>query len=186
MNRWCNGKIAIALAAGSLATVSLAADDARTLTITSSAFTEHGSIPVEYTCDGEDASPPLSWSGVPSRTRGLALIVDDPDAPDPAAPRTIWVHWVLYNLPSDSTGLAAGVARTALPRGTREGRNDWHRTGYRGPCPPVGRHRYRFTLYALDIELPDMDEPSKTQLLKAVQGHVIADATLAGTYRRSR
>ncbi len=149
-------------------------------TIHSSAFEEGGSIPARYTCDGEDLSPPLQWSGVPQGARSLALIVDDPDAPDPAAPRMVWVHWVLYNLPADSTGLPEGVAH--LPSGTLEGLNDWKRTGYGGPCPPIGRHRYFFKLYALDTELPDLGTPTKARLLEAMKGHVVGEAVLMGTY----
>jgi len=148
--------------------------------IQSPAFEEGGSIPSRYTCDGEDVSPPLVWSGIPAGTRSLALIVDDPDAPDPAAPRMVWVHWVLYNLPPDVQGLPEAVV--ALPPGTLEGRNDWKRTGYGGPCPPVGRHRYFFKLYALDAVLPDLGEPTKAELLDAMKGHVIGEAVLMGTY----
>ena len=108
--------------------------------ITSTAFSDHGAIPRTYTCEGGDVSPPLAWSGVPATARSLALIVDDPDAPDPRAPRMTWVHWVLYNLPVGVAGLPEAVR--ALPVGTLEGVNDWQRTGYGGPCPPVGRHRY--------------------------------------------
>ncbi len=149
-------------------------------TLRSPAFQEGGSIPARYTCDGEDLSPPLEWSGVPEGTRSLALVVDDPDAPDPAAPKMVWVHWVLYNLPPDSTGLPEGV--TALPPGTLEGLNDWKRTGWGGPCPPVGRHRYFFRLYALDTELPDLGTPTRAQLLEAMKGHVLGEAVLMGTY----
>jgi len=148
--------------------------------IQSPAFEEGGSIPARYTCDGDDVSPPLQWAGVPEGTRSLALIVDDPDAPDPAAPRMVWVHWVLYNLPPDSQGLPEAVE--ALPAGTLEGINDWKRTGYGGPCPPVGRHRYFFKLYALDTVLPDLGEPNKAELLEAMQGHVLGEAVLMGTY----
>ncbi|MDQ2696040.1 MAG: YbhB/YbcL family Raf kinase inhibitor-like protein, partial [Pseudomonadota bacterium] len=108
------------------------------LILTSPAFAAGGPIPSLYTCDGRDISPPLEWSGLPQGTQSLALIVDDPDAPDPAAPKTVWVHWVLYNIPPTAAGLAEGIA--TLPAGAREGRNDWRRTGYGGPCPPIGRH----------------------------------------------
>ncbi|HIE55911.1 MAG TPA: YbhB/YbcL family Raf kinase inhibitor-like protein [Chromatiaceae bacterium] len=148
--------------------------------IQSPAFQEGDSIPVSYTCDGEDISPPLQWFGIPPGTRSLALIVDDPDAPDPAAPKMVWVHWVLYNLPADSRGLAEGV--DTLPAGTLEGLNDWKRTGYGGPCPPIGRHRYFFKLYALDRELPDLGTPTKAQLLEAMKGHIVGEAVLMGTY----
>ena len=153
-----------------------------TLKIHSPAFPDGGEIPVRYTCDGEDIAPPLEWTGVPPGTRSLALIVDDPDAPDPAAPKTVWVHWVLYDLPSDSSGLPEGGA--PLPPGTREGLNDWHHTGYGGPCPPIGRHRYFFKLYALDVVLPDLGTPTKAELERAMVGHVLDEAQLMGTYER--
>lgn len=152
--------------------------------LTSTAFSHLTSIPSLYTCDGQDVSPPLEWSEVPPGTKSLALIVSDPDAPDPAAPKMTWVHWVLYNLPVDSTGLEQGVDGAGLPAGTREGVNDWHRTGYGGPCPPIGRHRYFFKLFALDAVLPDLGKPTKAALEKAMQGHVLADAELMGTYQR--
>ena len=152
------------------------------LSISSPAFQDGGGIPSKYTCEGEDISPPLSFAGAPAGTRSLALIVDDPDAPDPAAPKMTWVHWVLYNLPPDTTGLEEGVRR--LPAGTLEGVNDWRRTGYGGPCPPIGRHRYFFKLYALDTVLPDLHAPTKADLEQAMQGHVLAQATLMGTYQK--
>lgn len=152
------------------------------LTLTSTAFKHNGDIPRRYTCDGDDISPPLAWSGVPKETNSLALIVDDPDAPDPKAPRMTWVHWLLYNLPLDAAGLPEDV--NALPAGTLEGINDWKRTGYGGPCPPVGRHRYFHRLYALDRVLPDLKRPTKVALEKAMQGHVLAQAELIGTYQR--
>lgn len=154
------------------------------LTLQSPAFTHQGEIPKRYTCDGEDISPPLTWSGLPQGTRSLALIVEDPDAPDPKAPKMTWVHWVLYNIPPDTTGLPENVDRRALPPGTLEGLNDWHRTGYGGPCPPIGRHRYLFKLYALDTVLPDLGRPTKAQLEKAMSGHVLEQADLIGTYQR--
>ncbi len=156
------------------------------LTIRSPAFEPNGEIPARYTCDGQDVSPPLEWSGVPEGTRSLALIVDDPDAPDPAAPRMVWVHWVLYNIPPDARGLPEGVGPADLPPGTRQGLNDWKRTGYGGPCPPIGRHRYFFKLYALGEELPDLGTPTKAQLLKAMEGRILAQAELVGTYQRRR
>jgi hypothetical protein len=151
-------------------------------TLISPAFDQGSPIPAKYTCDGDDVSPSLSWTGVPEDTRSLALIVDDPDAPDPNAPKMTWVHWVLYNLPVLSTGLPEAVAADSLPNGTLEGRNDWKRTGYGGPCPPIGRHRYFFKLYALDIELPDLEKPTKQDLEEAMQSHILADAVLMGTY----
>ena len=152
--------------------------------LTSDAFSPGADIPRGYTCEGRDTSPPLSWSDVDAATKSFALIVDDPDAPDPAAPKTTWVHWVVYNIPPGASGLAAGATPDSLPRGTREGVNDWKRPGYRGPCPPVGRHRYFHKLYALDVELADLGRPTKAELLKAMQGHVIASAELVGTYEK--
>jgi hypothetical protein len=122
---------------------------------------------------------------VPAGTKSLALVVDDPDAPDPAAPKLVWVHWVLYDLPSSATSLAVGITAAHLPPGTREGLNDWKQPGWRGPCPPVGRHRYFHKLYALDIVLPDLHHPDKAALEKAMAGHVLAKAELVGTYQRS-
>jgi len=150
--------------------------------ITSTAFAKGGDIPTRYTCEGTDVAPPLTWSEVPDGTRCLALIVDDPDAPDPAAPKMTWVHWVLYDIPPSASGLPEGAK--PLPEGTREGLNDWKRTGYGGPCPPIGRHRYFFKLYALDTKLSDQHSPKKADLEKAMQGHVIAQAELIGTYQK--
>jgi hypothetical protein len=155
-----------------------------TLTITSPAFSHQGEIPKPFTCDGKDTSPALEWSGLPDGTKSLALIVDDPDAPDPAAPKMTWVHWVLYNIPTTVTGLAEGVQPEDLPKGTLEGLNDWKRTGYGGPCPPIGRHRYFHKLYALDTVLEDLGRPTKEHLEKAMEGHVLGKAELIGTYQR--
>ena len=155
-----------------------------TLSLTSPAFAEGGEIPARYTCEGQHVSPPLAWSEPPGGTKSLALIVDDPDAPDPKAPKMTWVHWVLYNLPPTASQLAEAVEQKALPTGTREGLNDWKRTCYGGPCPPIGRHRYFHKLFALDTVLPDLGRPSKTQLEKAMQGHVLAQAELVGTYEK--
>lgn len=154
------------------------------MSITSTVFDSGGSIPIKYTCDGRDVSPPLAWNGVPADATSLVLIVDDPDAPDPAAPKMTWVHWVLYDLPPETTGLAEGIAPRNLPAGTREGLNDWKRTGYGGPCPPIGRHRYFHKLYALDIVLPDLGKPTKRQLEDAMKGHVLDQAEFVGTYQR--
>ena len=153
------------------------------LSLISTAFDDHADIPVTYACDGSDISPPLSWSGIPPATKSLALIIDDPDAPDPAAPKMTWVHWVLYNLPASITALPEGAASHALPPGTLEGINDWKRTGYGGPCPPIGKHRYVHKLYALDIVLPDLGKPTKPQLENAMQGHIIDKAQLVGLYQ---
>lgn len=154
------------------------------LRITSPAF-EHGQpLPRRYTCDGDDISPVLEWSGVPEGTKSLALIVDDPDAPDPAAPKRVWVHWVLYDIPPDVTGLREGIGGEDLPPGTLEGLNDWKKVGYGGPCPPIGRHRYFFKLYALDGMLGDLEHPTKAKLERAMDGHVLARAELVGTFKK--
>jgi Raf kinase inhibitor-like YbhB/YbcL family protein len=150
--------------------------------LTSSAFEDHGSIPRKYTCEGADVSPPLTIEGVPTSTRSLALIVDDPDAPDPAAPQMTWVHWVLYDLPPETNSLQEGVSAAALH--ARDGRNDWKRTGYGGPCPPIGRHRYFFKLFALDRKLGDLHRPTATELQSAIAGHVVAEVSLTGTYQK--
>src|SRR5262245_49883390 len=154
------------------------------LQLTSGAFTHNGTIPTKYTCEGADISPPLAWSSVPPNARSLALIVDDPDAPDPAAPKLTWVHWVLYNIPAHTAALAEGVKQ--LPAGTLEGLNDWKRTGYGGPCPPIGRHRYVHKLYALDVTLGDLGRPTKRVLENAIKGHVLAQAQLVGTYQKGQ
>jgi hypothetical protein len=172
---------AVVLAAGGIS-----AEENMTLTLTSTAFRDGGEIPAPYTCQGEDKSPALAWTGVPDNTRSLVLIVDDPDAPDPKAPRMTWVHWVLYNLPPDTRGLPEGATAQDLPTGTGEGLNDWNRTGYGGPCPPVGRHRYFHKLYALDTVLGAMNRPTKAEVEAAMDGHVIAQAELVGTYQKTR
>jgi Raf kinase inhibitor-like YbhB/YbcL family protein len=154
------------------------------LALRSPAFAPGQPLPMRFTCEAEGVSPPLQWSGVPEGARSLALIVEDPDAPDPAAPQRVFVHWVLYDLPADSDGLPEGVAAAQLPAGTRQGRNDWKRTGFGAACPPVGRHRYVHRLYALDIALPDLHEPDKARLLAAMEGHVLAQAELVGTYEK--
>ncbi len=154
------------------------------LTITSPVFTHNGAIPAEYTCEGADISPELAWADIPSGTRSLALIVDDPDAPDPAAPKMTWVHWVLYNLPPTITGLPKAVNPEKMPWESKDALNDWKRPGYGGPCPPIGVHRYFHILYALDVILPDLNAPTKDQLLQALEGHVIEQAVLIGTYQK--
>jgi Raf kinase inhibitor-like YbhB/YbcL family protein len=175
--------ITIAALCGACAGNALSEDQVK---LTSSAFADNQSIPKVYTCEGHDVSPPLSWSGVPANAKSLALVVDDPDAPDPAAPKMTWVHWVLYDIPVSATGLPEGVKESALPRGTLQGYNDWHRTGYGGPCPPIGRHRYFWKLYALDTVLPDLKHPDKKALEKAVAGHVVGEAQLVGTYQKGK
>jgi len=154
------------------------------LKLTSPAFAPGGEIPRQHTCEGRDVSPRLEWSSLPPGTKSLALIVDDPDAPDPKAPQRTWVHWVLYNLPPSARALDEGAAEGVLPAGTLEGTNDWKRTGYGGPCPPIGRHRYFHKLYALDAQLPDLERPTKAQLEAAMKGHVLGQAELVGTYEK--
>ncbi len=135
-------------------------------------------------CQGDDSSPALSWSGVPAQAKSLVLIIDDPDAPDPAHPKMTWVHWILYNIPPTISELPEAVVASHLPVSTREGLNDWKRTGYGGPCPPIGRHRYFHKLYALDIELSDLNHPTKAQLEAAMKGHILEQAELIGTYQK--
>jgi Raf kinase inhibitor-like YbhB/YbcL family protein len=156
------------------------------LTLRSPSFSAGGSIPPQHTCEGKDVSPALEFSGAPPQARSLVLIVHDPDAPDPAAPRVDWVHWLLYNLPPDCPGLAQGVTEGALPAGTLPGVTDFRRTGWGGPCPPAGEHRYFFVLHALDTVLPDLGTPARPRLERAIAGHVLESAELMGTYRKSR
>jgi len=148
--------------------------------ITSPAFAESEAIPEKYTCEGRDISPPLVFTDIPETTESLVLIVDDPDAPDPSAPKMTWVHWLLFNLPAQLKGLDEDIRK--LPEGTGTGRNDWQRNDYGGPCPPIGRHRYFFKLYALDTRLDGLKTPDKQALLQAMQGHVLEHAELVGTY----
>jgi len=147
-------------------------------------FQNQGTIPKKFTCEGADVSPALAWSNVPEGTKSFALIVDDPDAPDPANPRMTWVHWVLYNIPGTARSLREGVTQNDLPKGTLQGLNDWKKPGYGGPCPPVGKHRYFHKLYALDVVLPDLGRPAKAKLEKAMEGHVLARGELIGLYQR--
>jgi hypothetical protein len=158
--------------------------EGQAMLLQSTAFTLQGHIPKRYTCDGENVSPPLMWSELPANTASLVLIVDDPDAPDPAAPKRTWVHWVLYNIPPSASGLAEAVQTLELPQGTLQGSNDWKKTGYSGACPPIGRHRYFHKLYALDVVLPDLHEPDKATLEKAMAGHILGHQELIGTYQR--
>lgn len=158
-------------------------DNAMKLVLTSTAFVDEGPIPPRYTCEGDDVSPPLAWTGAPMGTRSLALVIDDPDAPDPRAPKTTWVHWVVFAIPPEAVGIPDDARRNGLPAGAREGINDWKRVGYGGPCPPIGRHRYFHKLYALDVTL-ELDRPTKADLERAMHGHVLAQATLMGTYEK--
>lgn len=154
--------------------------------ITSPAFAHEGEIPQLHTCQGDDVSPALAWSGAPEGTQGFALIVQDPDAPDPHAPKMIWSHWILYDLPAACTGLPQGVREKDLPLGTLQGVTDFKRTGWGGPCPPIGRHRYYFKLHALSVRLPDLGVPTRQRLESALEGHVLASAVLMGTYQKRR
>ena len=151
------------------------------LEIKSPVFENGGSIPAKYTCKGEDASPPLTFSGVPKEAKSLALICDDPDAP-----MGTWVHWVIYNMPADQPGLDEGVPRdNALPNGALQGMTDFRRVGYGGPCPPPGgAHRYYFKLYALDAILDLKPGATKKALLEEMEGHIIAEAQLMGKFKR--
>jgi len=156
------------------------------LQITSTAFTEGQPIPQKYTCQGNDVSPPLKWTNVPANTKSYVLIADDPDAPDPRAPRMTWVHWVLYDLPATATELAEDIAKAqTLSNGAKQGLTDFKRVGYGGPCPPPGgAHRYFFKLYALDILLNLKAGATKNDVLKVMEGHVLAQGQLMGTYQR--
>jgi Raf kinase inhibitor-like YbhB/YbcL family protein len=154
------------------------------LTIRSPAFAHGAAIPALHTCEGKDVSPALEFSGAPAGTKSLALIVHDPDAPDPKAPKVDWVHWILYDLPPNASGLPQGVGEKALPPGTLPGLNNWKRTGWGGPCPPIGRHRYFFKLFALDTALPDLGTPTRERLERAFAGHVLEQAELMGTYQK--
>jgi Raf kinase inhibitor-like YbhB/YbcL family protein len=149
----------------------------------SSAFKHDSEIPAQYTCEGANVSPPLEWAGVPAGTESLALIMDDPDAPDPAAPTMTWVHWVVFNLPKTTTGLPEAI--TDLPKTAQHGINDWKRAAYGGPCPPIGRHRYAFKIFALDNVLK-LKKPTKQDLEEAMQGHILGQATLVGTYEKKQ
>ncbi len=150
------------------------------LKITSTAFEEGGMIPRRYTCDGADLSPPLSWSGAPAETQSFALISDDPDAP-----MGTWVHWVIYNLPASASELHEAVPpEKDLKNGARQGRNDFRKIGYGGPCPPGGTHRYYFKLYALDTVLGFPAGATKAELLKAMEGHILAQGQVMGRYKR--
>ena len=158
---------------------------AMTLKVTSSAFQQGGSIPAKYTCEGQDVSPPLAWTGAPGNIKSYALIVDDPDAPDPAKPQRVYVHWVLYNIPATSTSLPENASKSGLPKGAVQGKNDWGKPEYGGPCPPIGRHRYFFKLYALDTTLTGLSSPAKPDLEKAMKGHVLDSGELMGTYQKT-
>lgn len=175
--------LSLATLAAGLVCLSAEGDGMAAFKLTSAAFQDNGAMEARFSCQGGDTSPPLGWSGAPAGTKSYALIVDDPDAPDPAAPQTTWVHWVAYDIPASANALAEGAAKN-MPVGSHDGLNDWGRPGYGGPCPPIGRHRYFHKLYALDTVLPDLGKPDKKALEAAMQGHVLAEAQLVGTYQK--
>ncbi|RMF74939.1 MAG: YbhB/YbcL family Raf kinase inhibitor-like protein [Acidobacteria bacterium] len=152
--------------------------------LSSPAFGHGEKIPRRFTCEGEDVSPPLAWTDPPEGTASFALIVDDPDAPDPAAPKTTWSHWVLYDIPPEARALPEDAGGRERPLGARDGINDWRRRGYGGPCPPIGRHRYFFRLHALDTTLGELDRPTRAEVLRRIEGHVLGVAELMGTYQK--
>jgi Raf kinase inhibitor-like YbhB/YbcL family protein len=156
---------------------------AMAMRLNSPAFQPNGHIPSKYTCEGEDVSPPLAWEGVPNEAKSIVLIMDDPDAPDPKAPKLVWVHWVVYNMPADTKSLPENAGKSGLPQGTLVGLNDFKKMGYGGPCPPIGRHHYFHKLYALDTTL-DLKSATKSQIERAMQGHILANAELIGTYQK--
>ena len=153
------------------------------LSLTSPAFNSGEKIPSRYTCEGANVSPPLVISGVPQGTQSLALIIDDPDAPDPKAPKVVWAHWLLYNLPAGTETIPEDASRMGLPKGAVTGVSDRKETSYHGPCPPIGRHRYFHKLYALDTVLP-AKPLTKAELEAAIQGHVLAESSLLATYQK--
>jgi Raf kinase inhibitor-like YbhB/YbcL family protein len=157
------------------------------LRLTSPKFVHMSSIPKTYTCEGKDVSPPLAWSDAPTNTKSFALVVDDPDAPDPKAPKRTWVHWLVYNLPATAIALAEATRSDSLPSGAAEGMNDFRKQDYGGPCPPIGRHRYFFKLYALDTRLDGLgSQPDKAAIERAMEGHVLEKAELIGTFEKQR
>ena len=174
----------IILSGALITLINLQQEVCEAMELTSPNFENQKAIPKKHTCDGEDISPALQWKDAPNGTRSFALIVDDPDAPDPANPKMTYVHWVLYNIPASVSSLPEGAAAKGLPEGIGNGLNDWKRTGYGGPCPPIGTHRYFHKLYALDIVLPDLKNPTKKQLEKAMEGHILKKTELIGLYKR--
>jgi Raf kinase inhibitor-like YbhB/YbcL family protein len=155
------------------------------LKVTSSAFQQGGAIPSKYTCEGQDISPPLAWSGVPNNARSIAMIVDDPDAPDPAKPQRVYVHWVVYNIPVAINSLSENASKSGMPKGAVQGKNDWGKAEYGGPCPPIGRHRYFFKVYALDTDLTGLTAPTKADVERAMKGHIVDNGELMGTYQKA-
>jgi hypothetical protein len=174
-----------ARASAGAATDTASRSNAMTLKVTSSAFQQGGSIPAKYTCEGQDVSPPLAWAGVPASAKSIAMIVDDPDAPDPAKPQRVYVHWVLYNIPGGISSLSENASKSGLPKGAVQGKNDWGKPQYGGPCPPIGRHRYFFKVYALDTELTGLSGATKADVERAIKGHIVDSGELVGTYQKS-
>ena len=156
------------------------------LKLTSSAFQHGGPIPSQYTCEGRDISPPIAWAGAPQNAKSFALIVDDPDAPDPAKPQRVYVHWVVYNIPTSVMSLSENASKAAMPAGAVQGKNDWANAGYGGPCPPIGRHRYFFKVYALDTLLTGLKDANKAGVERAIKGHVVDSGELMGTYQKTK
>lgn len=153
---------------------------AASMQLTSAAFKEGQAIPRQYSCDGINVSPPLEWSGVPKTAKTFALVADDPDAPSGT-----WVHWVFYNLPAANLGVVENLPATQdLKAGGFQGQNDFGKIGYGGPCPPSGTHRYYFKLYAVDSQLPLKAGATKAELMKAIEGHIVGQGQLMGTYGR--
>ena len=154
-----------------------------TLKISSSAFKHEHEIPQIYTCQGQNISPEIKWTGVPEATKSLVLIVDDPDVPDPANPQRTWVHWVVYNIPPHISGLQENIK--ALPLGALAGINDWQSNNYGGPCPPIGRHRYFFKLYALSEKLPNLPEMTWKRVESEMKDIIIEETSMIGTYQKT-
>jgi len=186
MGRRIRAMLWLTLGAALAVSIPYAAGQETGFALHSSAFPPGGSIPSRYTCEGLELSPPLAWTEPPPGTRSFALVLDDPDAPDPQAPQRTWVHWVVVGIPSQSRGLPDGAAGGRLPTGARQGLNDWKRADYCGPCPPIGRHRYVHKLYALDTPLSELSSPTKDELEHAMQGHILAQAELIGTYQKKQ
>jgi len=156
------------------------------LNLQSSAFAANTPIPPKYTCEGANVSPPLAWSGAPSKAKSFALIVEDPDAPDPAKPTRVVTHWVAYNIPGTTPGLSENASKKGMPAGSAQGLNEGSKPAYMGPCPPIGSHRYFFKLYALDTVLSGLKNPKKADLQQAMQTHVVDSTQLIGTYQKTK
>jgi hypothetical protein len=156
------------------------------LNLSSTAFGANAPIPPKYTCEGANVSPPLAWSGAPATARSFALIVEDPDAPDPAKPTRVVTHWVAYNIPGTTSVLAENASKSGMPAGSAQGSNEQNKPAYMGPCPPIGSHRYFFKLYALDTVLTGLKNPKKADVQQAMQTHVVDSAQLIGTYQKTK